>query len=250
MLTRIARRSLTGSRWHAHESIKTCQLIKSLSTQSIQPPSSLTTKSPPRTISKVTTIPGSSPSHPRDIAKAKPFDRARILHSYEDLRTQTYEPVEKTEAPIVHSPPHESVAKLLPLLKSQPPLYTQINIHGRPYLVTVGDTIRLPFLMPNVAVGDVLRMNKATLIGSRDYSLKAPPVMKGQPQKYLDENLFVCRVRVVGETQEPLRVKEKTKRRRRHIKHIWSKHKYTVLRVTELDVINPPSPVERLVEQQ
>jgi large subunit ribosomal protein L21 len=103
--------------------------------------------------------------------------------------------------------------------------------------------------MPDVEVGDVLRMNRATLIGSRDYSLRAAPVKKGEPQKYLDESLFVCRVRVVGETQEPLRVKEKSKRRRRHVKHIWSKHKYTVLRVTELDVIKPPSPEERLVQE-
>lgn len=80
-------------------------------------------------------------------------------------------------------------------------------------------------------------MTKATLIGSRDYTLRAPPVVKGQAQKYIDESLFVCRVRVVGETQEPLRVTLKTKRRRRHTRHLWSKHKYTVLRVTQLQVV-------------
>lgn len=95
--------------------------------------------------------------------------------------------------------------------------------------------------MPNVKAGDVLRLNRATHIGSRDYTLKAPEAVKGNADHgkkvfYLDERLFVCRARVVGEASEPMRVMEKTKRRQRHVKHVYSKHKYTVLKISELEV--------------
>ncbi|KAF1959450.1 hypothetical protein CC80DRAFT_490366 [Byssothecium circinans] len=134
-----------------------------------------------------------------------------------------------------------SIRQLLPLLHSQPNHYASIHIHGRPYLVTAGDTVRLPFLMPDVQAGDVLRLNRATHIGSRDYTLKAPEVVKGTRDHgkkvfYLDERLFTCRARVVGVESEPMRIMEKTKRRQRHVKHVRSKHKYTVLKISELEV--------------
>lgn len=53
---------------------------------------------------------------------------------------------------------------------------------------------------------------------------------------YLDERLFVCRAVVMGVEAEPMRVLEKTKRRQRHVKHVKSKHKYTVLKIKELRV--------------
>jgi large subunit ribosomal protein L21 len=134
-----------------------------------------------------------------------------------------------------------SIRQLLPLLHSQPNHYLSIHIHGHPYLLTVGDTVRLPFLMPHVKPGDVLRLNRATHIGSRDYTLKAPEVIKGTRDHgkiipYLDDRMFVCRARVVGVESEPMRVIEKTKRRQRHVKHVRSKHKYTVLKVSEIEV--------------
>ncbi|KAF2035719.1 hypothetical protein EK21DRAFT_96369 [Setomelanomma holmii] len=134
-----------------------------------------------------------------------------------------------------------TIRQLLPLLHSQPSHYVTAHIHGRPYLLTKGDTLRLPFLMPNVRPGDVLRLNRATHIGSRDYTLKAPEVVKGNADHgkkvfYLDERMFVCRARVVGIESEPLRVEEKTKRRQRHVKHVTSKMRFTVLRVSDLEV--------------
>ena len=86
-------------------------------------------------------------------------------------------------------------------------------------------------------------MNRASIIGSRDYTLKAPPAApspglgNGKPKKpYLDERLFECRARVMGVESEPMRVIEKTKRRQRHTKHVTSKLKYTILRVMEVKV--------------
>lgn len=134
-----------------------------------------------------------------------------------------------------------SIRHLLPLLHSQPAHYMTLHIHGRPYLLTKGDTLRLPFLMPDVKPGDVLRMNRATHIGSRDYTLKAPEPVKGTADHvkqvfYLDDRLFTVRATVVGIETEPMRVEEKTKRRQRHTKHVYSKMRFTVLRISEMDI--------------
>lgn len=53
---------------------------------------------------------------------------------------------------------------------------------------------------------------------------------------YLDQRMFVCRAIVMGTEAEPLRIKEKTKRRQRRVKSVKSKHRYTVLRIKELRV--------------
>lgn len=82
--------------------------------------------------------------------------------------------------------------------------------------------------MHGVKPGDVLRLNRASNLGSRDYTLKGAP--------YLDERLFECRATVVGVESEPMRVKEKTKRRQRRIKRVKSKMRFTVLRVSEVRV--------------
>jgi len=142
--------------------------------------------------------------------------------------------------------------------------------------------------MKGVEPGDVLRLDKASIIGSRDYTLKAaaaPPKLKSSttttitvldpisgdlashsrvmPQpgseipgttpsrtvaphfiphlakgkvSYLDDRLFVCRAVVMGVESEPMRMKEKTKRRQRKVKTVKSKHRYTILKVKEVRV--------------
>jgi large subunit ribosomal protein L21 len=124
------------------------------------------------------------------------------------------------------------------MLRSQPPFYIRAHIHEKPYLVTEGDTVRLPFLMHGVNPGETLRLNRASILGSRDYTLKAGDANKelGEKQKWLDERLFVCRATVMGVESEPLRIKEKTKRRQRHVRKIKSKHRYTLLRISEVTV--------------
>ncbi|OJD14816.1 hypothetical protein AJ78_04872 [Emergomyces pasteurianus Ep9510] len=121
-----------------------------------------------------------------------------------------------------------SITSLLPHLTTQTPHYITAHLHARPYLLTAGDTLRLPFLMPNVQAGDILRFNRASVIGSRDFTLKGAP--------YVDERLFECRVRVIGTESEPLRIKEKTKQRQRHVRRVKSKHRYTILRVVDVKV--------------
>jgi large subunit ribosomal protein L21 len=82
--------------------------------------------------------------------------------------------------------------------------------------------------MPDVVPGDVLRLNRATVLGSRDYTLKGAP--------YVDERLFECRAVVLGTEAEPMRIMIKKKRRIRRKKHVFSKHKYTVLAISELKI--------------
>jgi large subunit ribosomal protein L21 len=117
---------------------------------------------------------------------------------------------------------------MLPLLAAQPSHYISIHIHGKPYLVTAGDTVRLPFHMPGIIPGDVLRLNRAANLGSRDYTLKGTP--------YVDERLFECRARVMGIESEPMRIKEKKKRRNRRIHTVKSKLRFTVLKISELKI--------------
>ena len=71
-------------------------------------------------------------------------------------------------------------------------------------------------------------MNRASALGSRDYTLKGTP--------YVDERLFECRATVMGTEAEPMRIKEKTKRMNRKTKTVKSKHKFTILRVAEVKV--------------
>ncbi|KAE8444679.1 hypothetical protein EG329_014336 [Mollisiaceae sp. DMI_Dod_QoI] len=123
-----------------------------------------------------------------------------------------------------------SVKEMLPLLAAQPEHYISVHIHGKPYLVTIGDTVRLPFQMPGVVPGDILRLNRASSLGSRDYTLKGAP--------YLDERIFQCRATIMGMEAEPMRIKEKTKRRNRKVKTVRSKHKFTILKISELKIKN------------
>ncbi|KAJ5624266.1 hypothetical protein N7510_000575 [Penicillium lagena] len=124
-----------------------------------------------------------------------------------------------------------SLMERLPHLVGQAPHYVVAKLHNKPYLLTPGDHVRLPFLMPKVQSGDILRFNRASALGSRDFTLKGNP--------HIDERLFECRVRVTGTDAEPLRIKEKTKRRQRHVQQIRSKERYTVMRVMEVRVKTP-----------
>ncbi|KKF96995.1 putative aconitate hydratase 2 [Ceratocystis platani] len=86
--------------------------------------------------------------------------------------------------------------------------------------------------MPGSEPGDELKLNCASVLGSRDLTLKGSP--------YIDERLFECRAIVVGEEAEPMREKIKTKRRNRKTKKAKSKHRYTILRISDLKINEVP----------
>ncbi len=124
--------------------------------------------------------------------------------------------------------------ELLPMLASQPGHYITVHIHGQRFLVTRGDTIRLSFKMPGVLPGDVLRLNRASVLGSRDLTCRARP----SSTRPCSSAAPSC----LGTESEPLRIKIKKKRRNRKKKTVKSKHRYTVLRIQDLIVAPPPPP--------
>ncbi|KAF4122481.1 large subunit ribosomal protein L21 [Geosmithia morbida] len=160
-----------------------------------------------------------------------PSPRSHVNNAANPTRDQPRPLAYKKSHPAVPPRPvSDSVRNLLPFLAAQPNHYVTVHIHGFPYLVQEGDQIRLPFRMPGVLAGDVLRLNRATVLGSRDYTLRGSP--------HVDESLFECRATVVGLESEPLRIKSKTKRRQRRVRTVQSKHRYTILRISELTVNN------------
>jgi large subunit ribosomal protein L21 len=141
---------------------------------------------------------------------------------------QPQKPLPTQPPPPPATPLSESARTLLPVLAAQPGHYITILIHGRPYLVTEGDSVRLPFKMPGVEPGNILRLTRASVLGSRDLTLRGAP--------YVDERLFECRAVVTGTESEPMRAMVKKKRRCRRKLTVKSKHRYTMLRICELRV--------------
>ncbi|KAL1991612.1 hypothetical protein VTN49DRAFT_4920 [Thermomyces lanuginosus] len=173
-------------------------------------------------------------------SSASPSTSTTTTNQTQSSNSEQFQPPrEKLPLPPVFSSPlriSKSLAAQLPYLTAQPPpYYITAHLHARPYLLTEGDHVRLPFRMPGVKSGDILRFNRASVLGSRDFTLKGGRNEKGETG-YLDERLYECRVRVLGVDAEPLRVKEKTKRRQRHVRRVKSKHKYTLLRVMTVRV--------------
>ncbi|KAJ5769391.1 hypothetical protein N7520_003950 [Penicillium odoratum] len=183
----------------------------------------------------------SSPLNPETPLAATPRAQDSILETQQGFQASSdnYKPrndiplSKQPVAPTFDSPLEvtKSLMSQLPHLVGQKPHYVTAELHARPFLLTEGDEIRLPFLMPKVKTGDILRFNRATALGSRDFTMKGAP--------HIDERLFECRVRVTGVESEPLRIKEKTKRRQRHTKQARSKHRYTMMRVMEVRVKSP-----------
>lgn len=162
--------------------------------------------------------------------KAAPEEQ-QVSSSSSNSHKNPYPKQPQTTTPALSPESAQSLSQLLPMLRAQPAHYIRAHIWGRPYLVQAGDAIRLPFRMAGVVPGDVLRLDRASALGSRDYTLRGAP--------YVDERLFECRAVVLGEEPEPLREKVKTKRRQRLTRTVRSKHRYTVLRISELVVKGP-----------
>ncbi|CAI8502340.1 hypothetical protein CAS74_000259 [Pichia kudriavzevii] len=118
-------------------------------------------------------------------------------------------------------------ADLLPL-KFEHNIYATLKVHDRSYLVTKGDLVNLPFCMHEAQIGDIIEFNKVDVVGSRNFTYH---VKDG-----IDTSKVTVTGVVVEKTKKPMQVKEVTKRRNRHTKHILSKHDLTVVRISELKI--------------
>lgn len=107
-------------------------------------------------------------------------------------------------------------------------LYAIFRIHNRPFLVTKGDTVVLPFHMKNVKLGDKLKLTDVTTIGSRDYKMIDYPI---------DPSLYTLTAKVIELTRKPLVAREKTKRRQRRVRTVKTKQMITILRIDDLKLL-------------
>lgn len=106
--------------------------------------------------------------------------------------------------------------------------------------------------MPHATPGTILRLNCASVLGSRDFTFRASGTSDLRGGKsggiradkqgeagagpWIDERYFVCRALVTGVEGEPMRVVLKTKRRQRYVQRVTSKGRFTILRIIELRV--------------
>ncbi|KXG45848.1 uncharacterized protein PGRI_047040 [Penicillium griseofulvum] len=235
MFSRSVLRSLASElRWTAPSTISSAAplqqracLHQSASLMNSAQPHSQSPSSHPE--SPLSASPRAQDTQPKTQVKVSHFDENTMTP-----QTRAHVPIAKQPvAPTFTSPLKvtKSLMSQLPHLAGQKPHYLVAQLHARPYLLTEGDHIRLPFLMPNVKAGDILRFNRASALGSRDFTMKGSPT--------IDERIYECRVRVTGVDSEPLRIKEKTKRRQRHVKQAKSKHRYTLMRVMDVRVKTP-----------
>lgn len=129
---------------------------------------------------------------------------------------------EPLEAEKTHSP-----MDITPL-KLATDLYAVFRIHNRPYLVTEGDKVILPFKMNQAEVGDILKLSDVTTLGSRNFTLKGDPI---------DPKLYNLKATVIEKTKRKFEIREVTKRRNRRVRHAKSKGDLTILRINMLEVV-------------
>lgn len=113
-------------------------------------------------------------------------------------------------------------------LKEAHELYATVHIYDRKFLVTEGDEVRIPVDFKSLEVGDVLNLKEVSTIGSRDHTLTGGP--------RIDPSVFTIKAVVTEKTKVKHKVLEKTRRRRRHVKHVVVKPPLTVLRISQLSV--------------
>lgn len=107
-------------------------------------------------------------------------------------------------------------------------LYAVFRIHNRPYLVTKGDKVILPFKMKQAEVGDTLKLTDVITLGSRNFTLKGDPI---------DPSLYKLKATVIEKTKRKFEIREVTKRRNRRVRHAKRKGDLTVLRISKLEAI-------------
>ncbi|QLL33828.1 hypothetical protein HG536_0F01530 [Torulaspora globosa] len=112
-------------------------------------------------------------------------------------------------------------------LKLSNELYAIFRVHNRPYLVTKGDKVILPFKLKQADVGDTLNLTDVITLGSRNYKLVDYPI---------DHSLYTLKATVLEKTKRAFEVREVTKRRNRKVRHAKSKGDLTVIRISELKV--------------
>ncbi|CAI7349959.1 CRE_collapsed_G0028610.mRNA.1.CDS.1 [Saccharomyces cerevisiae] len=100
------------------------------------------------------------------MARITPIYRPFTSHPFRNLATSSSISSTKAKTSKTDTTP----------LKLSNELYAIFKIHNRPYLVTEGDRVILPFKLKQAEVGDILNMTDVTTLGSRNYKLVGHPI--------------------------------------------------------------------------
>lgn len=149
-----------------------------------------------------------------------------FAHNQEHLDAEQSRPLKESNSPNSEKIDEAVQIPDLTPLKYEQNLYATINIHNRPFLVTKGDIIILPFRMKHADIGDALQFTDITTVGSRNYTYH---VKEGLPS-----DAVTIKGIILEKTKKPMYVKEITKKRNRHTRHVQVKHDLTKIRITEL----------------
>jgi len=127
-----------------------------------------------------------------------------------------------------------SVSEALELIRSQPSHYVRATLAGRELILTPRDLVTVPRLK-DVNVGDVLSLDAITELGSREYTLRGNP--------YIPTQLATVSATVVEHTMGKMEEIFKKKRRKGYQRTIKHKQTYTRLRISDIHIQPPETPL-------
>ncbi|KAJ1877239.1 hypothetical protein LPJ66_012148 [Kickxella alabastrina] len=117
--------------------------------------------------------------------------------------------------------------ELVNRLREQQKYYATVVIKGRPFTVTQNDIIVMDRIK-DLELGDSLSLNQVTELGSHDYTIKGQPMV--------DPSLFKIEATVIEHPDGKLFTVTKKKQRTAHHKTTYHRNRYTMLRVSKIDV--------------
>ncbi|KAJ2363537.1 hypothetical protein IW150_006711 [Coemansia sp. RSA 2607] len=118
-------------------------------------------------------------------------------------------------------------AELVGRLRDQQKYYATVVIKGRPFTVAQNDIVVMDRIK-DLELGDTLSLTQVTELGSRDYTIK------GQP--HVDPSLFRIEATVIEHPDGKLFTVTKKKQRTASQKTTYHRNRYTMLRVSKIDV--------------
>jgi len=127
------------------------------------------------------------------------------------------------------------------LLKSQPSHYVVAQLHQRLYLLTANDILTVPWI-PDLKVGEKIRLSRILQVGSRDYTLRVPNTKStasgnDQPERaVLSEQDVQVWATIIEHTKSKIQHIEKFKRRHRYHRLLHHKGQWTRLKINEIRV--------------
>ncbi|KAJ3147330.1 hypothetical protein HDU89_005680 [Geranomyces variabilis] len=185
-------------------------------------------------VSYTTTTPVSSsrPSLVRRHASTTPAPFSNSTSSSPSCASSSFPPAGSAPTPPSTTtntgPPSATTLTALSLLRAQPSFYAIIELKSRPYHIQTNDIIIAPRIN-ELALGDVIALDRVREIGSKDF------ILKGNP--YIDPRYFAIKATVVEHvvSRETEVLFKKRSGRNRIIKN---KSHHTALRVGEIEIVD------------